>query len=231
VSLVAESKRSVVAVGTFSQLRSPRFSFSGTGFAVGDGTLIATCHHVLREGGTGTEKVGLAVQLRSDRGDPEWRAAEVVASDRARDLALLRVEGAPVPALALSSEEAEAADGAPVALIGFPIGGLLGFSHVTHRGIVSSRVSSSAPSPTAGQLSERAVAGARIGAFDVLQLDATAYPGNSGGPLLNSETGRVIGVVSMVLVKGTREAAIATPTGITYAVPSKYLVELLTKVK
>ena len=35
----------------------------------------------------------------------------------------------------------------------------------------------------------------------------------------------------MVLVKGTKEAVLSQPSGITYAVPSKYLVELLQKAR
>jgi serine protease Do len=129
-----------------------------------------------------TERVELAVQLRSDRGDLEWRSARVLVRDRARDLCLLRVEGAPIPALAISDQEdTDSAEGASVALMGFPIGGALGFNVVTHRGVISSRVSSIAPAPTAGALTDRAVLSARGGTFDLLQLDATAYPGNSGG--------------------------------------------------
>ena len=69
----------------------------------------------------------------------------------------------------------------------------------------------------------------REGSFSLLQLDATAYPGNSGGPLFDVETRQVIGVVNMVLVKGNRESALSQPTGITYAVPVQYLQELLAK--
>ena len=114
--------------------------------------------------------------------------------------------------------------------MGYPLGGALGFSVVTHRGIISSRVSSTAPAPSAGTLSDRAVLSARSGAFDLLQLDATAYPGNSGGPLVNVDSGAVIGVVSMVLVKGTRESALSSPTGITYAVPAKYVAAMLKQI-
>ena len=82
--LVARSKGSVVAVGSFSALRSPRFSFSGTGFVLGDGTLVATCLHVLPDLVVSTERVELSVQLRSERGDLEWRAAKVLVRDRGR---------------------------------------------------------------------------------------------------------------------------------------------------
>ena len=61
----------------------------------------------------------------------------------------------------------------------------------------------------------------------MFQLDATAYPGNSGSPVYDPATGEVIGVVNMVFVKGTKEAALAQPSGITYAIPSRYLIELL----
>jgi hypothetical protein len=37
----------------------------------------------------------------------------------------------------------------------------------------------------------------------------------------------VIGVVNMVFVKGTKESALERPSGITYAIPSRYLIELL----
>ena len=57
--------------------------------------------------------------------------------------------------------------------------------------------------------------------------DGTAYPGNSGGPLFDPDTGEVLGVVSMVLIKSTRESALTHPSGISYAVPSRYVLEML----
>lgn len=226
-SIIADAKLSVVAIGTFSALQSPRFTFSGTGFAFSDGSLIATCFHVIPEIREGAVRVELVVQRLNGNGEVETRPVEVLRVDKARDLAVLRLQGPAIPSLKLAAEDdREAMDGSPVALIGFPIGGLLGFSPVTHRGIVSSRIQNVAPPPTARQLTERAIASSRDGPFEVLQLDATAYPGNSGGPLLNAETGNVIGVVSMVLVKGTRESALSNPSGISYAVPVRYLAAL-----
>ena len=38
--MIARVKPSIVAIGTFQQLRSPQFAFRGTGFVVGDGSLV-----------------------------------------------------------------------------------------------------------------------------------------------------------------------------------------------
>ena len=67
----------------------------------------------------------------------------------------------------------------------------------------------------------------REGNYEVLQLDATAYPGNSGGPVLDADSGRDVGIVNMVLVKAGRESALSSPTGISYAIPVRHLHELL----
>lgn len=224
VDLIARTKPSVCAVGTYSAIDSPRFGFRGTGFFVGDGSLVATCWHVLPDMTPGARQnlTSLAVQLTRADGSLDLREVELLSSDRAHDLALLRVKGRLGPPLALAPAGA-AREGQDVALIGFPIGGTLGFSHVTHRGIVASIVSSALPALNARRLDEANVARLREGSFELLQLDAVAYPGNSGGPLLEVETGAVIGVVNMVLVKGNRESALSQPTGITYAVPVRYL--------
>jgi S1-C subfamily serine protease len=228
--LIALAKPSVCALGTFNALDSPRFGFRGTGFFVGDGSLVATCWHVLPDlVSTGRPGVtSLVVQVLSPSGSVELRDVEVLVSDRAHDLALLRVKGQPGPAVALASG-ATTREGLDVALIGFPIGGALGFRPVTHRGIVASIVASALPTANARQLNESAVTRLREGSFELLQLDATAYPGNSGGPLFDVETRQVIGVVNMVLVKNNRESALSQPTGITYAVPVRYLLELMAK--
>jgi len=83
------------------------------------------------------------------------------------------------------------------------------------------------PSATAQQLDERLIRRLQSGAFPVFQLDATAYPGNSGSPLYDIETGAVIGIMNMVFVKGTKETALSQPSGISFAVPVQFLQELL----
>jgi S1-C subfamily serine protease len=104
---------------------------------------------------------------------------------------------------------------------------VLGFSPVTHRGIVSSVTAIALPAPSSQSLSNQAINRLRQGSFDIYQLDATAYPGNSGGPVLDIETGKVVAVINMVLVKGSRESAITYPSGISYAIPVRFVAELL----
>ena len=228
--LIVAAKPSVCAVGTFNMMDSPRFGFRGSGFVIGDGSIVATCWHVLPDltdpARASPGVTSVAVQTARPDGRLEQRDAEVLASDRVHDLALLRVKGPPGPALALAAA-GTAREGMDVALIGYPIGGVLGFKPVTHRGIVASIVASAMPTAGARQLNESTVSRLREGPFELLQLDATAYPGNSGGPLFDQESGRVIGVVNMGLVKGGRESALSQPTGITYAVPVRYLHELI----
>ena len=111
--------------------------------------------------------------------------------------------------------------------MGFPIGGVLGFSPVTHRGIISAITPIALPSPTAQQLNEKVIKRLKAGSFEVYQLDATAYPGNSGGPLIETDRGEVIGIINMVFVKSTKESVLSQPSGISFAVPARYLEELI----
>ncbi len=223
-ALIARAKASICAVGIFRATDSPRFTFRGTGFLVGDGSLVATCAHVLPE--AGAAPASLVVQVGGNAGSPTLIEGTVVATERAHDLSLIRLgrragEGLPLADAALPVE------GTDVALMGYPIGGVLGFRPVTHRGIVAAVVASSLPTAAARQLGSAAVLRLRDGPFELLQLDATAFPGNSGGPLFDIEAGRVIGIVSMVVIKGQRESALSQPSGITYAVPVRHLHELL----
>lgn len=223
-SLVAAVRSAVLPIGQFDPLASPRFGFRGTAFAVGDGRFVVTNHHVL----AGPEDKPDAWVLREPvpGGDEAWRRLEVVGRDPVHDLALLRVEGEPLPALRLAPDE-RLREGVAVLLMGFPVAGLLGFQPVTHRGMVSSIAPIVLPAANAGRLDARAIASLRRGTFDIVQLDATVYPGNSGGPVLDAETGEVLAVVNMVLTKRGREGALQHPSGISYAIPVRWVRTLL----
>lgn len=229
---IAKVKPSVVIVGTFKSTNSPRFGLRGTGFVVahgnqGSGNLVITNAHVLQHPAEDDGPAALVVQIRVGPNEFQMRATTVLQVDRPHDLALLRFEGPPAPALAVRDSGA-VREGQAVAFMGFPIGGALGFSSVTHRAMVSSIAAMALPSPTAHLLNEQAIRSLRASAsFDIFQLDGTAYPGNSGGPMFDPDSGEVLGVLNMVVVKGTRESALSKPSGISYAIPSAFVLQLL----
>jgi S1-C subfamily serine protease len=222
-------KRSVVAVGTYERTRTPQFAFRGTGFVAGDGTLVVTNAHVVPGPVDGARLEQLGVLVPSSGGDSGvFREAKAVASDSDTDLALLKLTGAPLPALRIVDSGA-VKEGQSILMTGFPIGAALGPFASTHRGIIAAIAPVAIPQATAGSLDAKVIRRLTRGAFDIFQLDAVAYPGSSGSPVYDPATGDVIGVVNMVFVRGTREAALSQPSGITYAVPSRHVLELLAK--
>lgn len=228
---IAKVKPSVVLVGTFKSTNSPRFGLRGTGFVVGNGNLVITNAHVLPPSVEEDAAAGLVIQIRLDQNEWQMRAATLLELDKPHDLALLKFEGPAAPAVTVRDSGA-VQEGQAVAFMGFPIGGALGFSPVTHRGMVSSITAAALPMPSARQLNEQAIRSLRgAGRFDIFQLDGTAYPGNSGGPLFDPETGEVLGVINMVFIRGSRESALSNPSGITYAIPSAHILQLLQRGK
>lgn len=231
ISAIAKVKPSVVIVGTFKSTNSPRFGLRGTGFVVGSGNLVITNAHVLPPSVEEGVEAGLVIQIRLGQNEWQMRAATLLELDKPHDLALLKFEGPAAPAVTVR-DSGTVQEGQAVAFMGFPIGGALGFSPVTHRGMVSSITAAALPMPSARQLNQQAIRSLRgDGRFDIFQLDGTAYPGNSGGPLFDPETGDVLGVINMVFIKGTRESALTNPSGITYAIPSAHILQLLQRAK
>lgn len=226
---VARIKPSIVLIGTYRATDSPRFHFLGTGFVVGSGLRVITNAHVAvaaQVNALADSERALVVQVPSGAGVWTMHPARVLEKNETHDLALLHMDGPAAPAMAITSSQ-KVREGEDLAFTGFPIGGLLGFSPVTHRATVSSITTMALPSPTGQRLSGRAIRSLRDAKIQVFQLDATAYPGNSGGPLFDAGSGEVLGVINMVLVKSTRESALTQPSGITYAIPSQYVLELL----
>ena len=222
---IVRVKPSIVVVGTYQKTASPQFAMRGTGFVVGNGNLAATNAHVIPEN-LGPDAPALVIRTRAPDGAPQLRPARVIGRDPERDLALMQFDGAPLPALKLGDSD-KAREGQMVGFTGFPIGGALGFSPVTHRGMIASITPIILPGNAARQLNEKAILQIRRGAFDIFQLDATAYPGNSGSPLFDAASGEVLGIINMVFIKGSKESALTQPSGISYAIPANFLAKLL----
>jgi S1-C subfamily serine protease len=223
-------KESIVLVGTLKRTRTPSFRFLGTGFAVGDGTLIATNAHVLPATLDAEGREALVILVPGGKRDAQVRDATRLAVDAAHDLALLRISGAPLRALGLR-DSASVREGELFLFTGFPIGSVLGPYPATHRGMVAAITPIAIPSAGSSQLDARTVRQLARGAFPVFQLDATAFPGSSGSPLYDAETAEVVGIINMVLVRETKEANLPRPSGIAYAIPAAHLWALLQTVR
>ena len=152
--VLAKIKPSVVIVGSFKSTDSPRFRLRGTGFIVGNGNTVVTNAHVLPSDSENMTDTSLVVQVRISDRELQMRQAEVLEVDKVHDLALLRFQGAAAPAVPIRDSDS-VREGQPVAFMGFPIGGALGFSPVTHRGMISSIVPSAMPTPNARLLNEQ----------------------------------------------------------------------------
>ena len=154
---IARVKSSIVAVGTFERTRSPAFQFMGTGFVVGDGTLIVTNAHVLPANVDTDRRERIAILVPTPRNvglddtKVEVREARPVARDASHDLAVLKVDGSPLPALPIG-DSTSVREGRSVYFTGFPIGSVLGAHAATHRAIVSAITPIAIPQRRAAEL-------------------------------------------------------------------------------
>lgn len=226
VELLPRIKPAIAGVGTLHPLRNPRIRLSGTGFVVADGRHVITNAHVpplLMEVEKGES---IAVFLRGPEG-LIVRKAEKVASDPDHDLLLLKMEGDPLPALKIADSD-RVREGQLYYFTGYPIGAVLGLHPATHRAGLAAIAPIYSPTPGTQSLTAKLIKRADD-PFLMFQLDATAYPGNSGSPLYDGETGEVVGVINSVFVKGAKENVLRDPSGITYAIPAQYVSALLEK--
>lgn len=224
-TVIPTVKQSVVGIGTFEPTRSPAIVFVGTGFVVGDGLSVVTNAHVVPDtvgAGGKVEQLGIVTK---EGEQVRFRAAQLAGRDTVHDLAHLRLSGAPLPALALGDSD-EVEEGQDLAFTGYPLGMVLGLHAATHRATLAAITPIVMPSLNSRKLDARQIVALQK-PFSIFQLDGTAYPGNSGSPVYDPGSGRVWGVINAVFVKGLKENAISNPSGITYAIPAKYVQALL----
>jgi S1-C subfamily serine protease len=165
------------------------------GTATGSGFLIDTEGHVI----TNSHVVEGADQVEVKLGSSETSYdAEVVGTDPATDVALLKVE-APTDSLHPLSlgDSSKIEVGDPVVAIGNPFG----LDRTVTSGIVSA-LQRQIQAPNGFSISH------------VIQTDAAINPGNSGGPLIDA-SGSVIGINSQIQTGGTSSGNV----GIGFAVP------------
>jgi V8-like Glu-specific endopeptidase len=163
----------------------------GTGFLVSKDGIIVTNYHVIAEGASAIVKFPDAPAARSQGfdfgfGTPVCVVDGVVASDKARDMAVIKARGRGFRTLTLGNSDRVQVGEAVVA-----IGNPLSLESTVSNGIVSAR---------------RTV---KEEGGDFLQITAPISPGSSGGPLFNM-SGEVIGITTMYL-KGGENLNFAIP--------------------
>jgi serine protease Do len=230
VQFIQSVKPSIVAIGAQYPAKAvprgkPAVQYWGTGFSLGGGEIV-TNYHVISANELDVTKNQELVVFVGEGKKARAYSATVLKADMDHDLAILKISGQ-VPALSLAGS-AMVLPGSDIAFTGYPLGMVLGLYPVTHKGMISAVSPIVLPAFSSKTLTAAQIRRLRD-PLTVYQLDATAYPGNSGSPLLDVKTGQVIGIINSVFVKGTKESAIEKPSGITYAIPVKYLHALRAK--
>lgn len=158
--LASVAKKSVVVV-TFTGRDGQRQGL-GSGFIISENGLIATNLHVIGEARP------IQVELHDGR---RFDVSAVHATERAQDLAILKIDATRLPFLQLGDSD-ELKEGQPVVAIGNP----MGFERSVVSGILSGR---------------RTIEGRSM-----LQIAMPIERGNSGGPLLDLQ-GKVHGLLTL----------------------------------
>jgi S1-C subfamily serine protease len=222
IDSIKKIKPSVVAIGIFTPIEAKAPQILGTGFVVGNGRYIATNYHVVSKV-LNPEVVQHYVAMAGTGPNPKVAKIEVVAIDPVHDIAILSMDTA-LPAVKLAGDPL-VDEGTSIFFTGFPIGAVLGLYPATHQGIIAAIAPDINPARNADQLTVQMLARLKK-PFFIYQLDATAYPGNSGSPVFDRNTNEVIAIINKVLVLEGKEAALTNPSGISYAIPVRELRKL-----
>jgi len=220
--IVARIRCGIGAVGTYNPANHPALEVHASGFFLDDRGRFLTANHVLDAIAERKRLGDLRVFLPSDAGR-EGHPATVLGRDPKHDLALLQVKGGHYFPLEIG-DSAAAREGQAIALTGFPFGFFLGLHPTTCVGIISG-ISPVALPVASSKLLDADTVEALRSPFNVFQLDATAHPGHSGGPLFDPATGKVLGIVNSGFIRKTKEKVIST--GITYAMPIHFAKPML----
>jgi len=171
----------------------------GSGFIIDSSGYVVTNAHVV----AGAQRVQVVLPIIKTELSPKTAlasrgntlSAAVIGADREMDLALLKIAGGDLPALALA-KYGDLRQGQVVFALGSPEG----LRNSVSMGVVSSVARQ--PSPDSP--------------FVYIQTDAPINPGNSGGPLINVD-GEVVGVNTFILSQsGGNE-------GLGFAIPSSLI--------
>lgn len=192
VTNLEDVKEAVVQIDATGTFVDPEFGLQvnatghGTGFIVDPSGIAVTNNHVVT--GAGTIKVWMS-------GESQPRSARLLGYSECNDLAVIKIDGADFRYLNWFDGKVDV--GQEIYLAGFPLGEP---EYSLNKGIISK-------SNTNGDTSWTSVKGG------ILAHDATANPGNSGGPLVTTD-GKVVGVHFAAFKEAGQYFAIGAATAI-----------------
>jgi S1-C subfamily serine protease len=180
----------------FAEAATPK-EWSGTGFALKEGYLITNFHVIDGAGSIYIQGVNGNFNIKYN--------AIVVSSDRANDIALLKISDGRFTGFGnvpyqLRSTSADV--GETVYALGYPLANVMGDEIKFTDGKISSK--------TGYQ-----------GAVNVYQISVPIQPGNSGGPLFDQQ-GRIVGITTASLNKD-----VFGSENVNYAVKTGYILNLI----
>src|ERR1700691_3218966 len=193
-SVVGQVAEAVVHIQVQKRVNDPRsrqarlMPASGSGFIISTDGFVVTNNHVIE----------MAQDIKVSLADGRTVNAELKGADLSTDIAVLKIDVTGLKALSFADSEA-----LQPGQIAIAIGNPLGLQHTVTAGVVS-----------ALGRTLRANNGRLID--DVIQTDAALNPGNSGGPLVNSQ-GAVIGV---------NTAMIASAQGLCFAISANLAAQI-----
>lgn len=174
--VVRSTSQGVVHIGVTKKVKDQRTgkvteqSGAGSGFVISSDGYIITNNHVIENSSS----------IRVSFADGEELSASLTGADPSTDIAVIKVFGGDLKVLLFADS-----DLIEPGQIAIAIGNPMGLQHTVTAGVVS-----------AVGRTLRATNGRLID--DIIQTDAALNPGNSGGPLVNSE-GKVMGVNTAVI--------------------------------
>src|SRR3984957_17620456 len=192
--VVRNASQAVAHINVTKKTKHPRtgkwveMPASGSGFVISTDGYMVTNHHVI-EG---------ASMIKTFFADGLELTASLIGADPSTDIAVLKVYNADLKPLQFADS-----DLLEPGQIAVAIGNPMGLHHTVTAGVVS------ATGRTLRSNNGRLI-------DDVIQTDAALNPGNSGGPLVNSE-GKVIGV---------NTAVIAAAQGLCFAISSNLTAQI-----
>ncbi len=178
---------------THPDFRPEMKSGQGSGVIVDEAGFIITNFHVIED--SDIIEVALSDESRVN--------AQIIGWDKARDIAILKIDPVQLPAIQWGNSDAVAV-GSPVWAVGSPFGltGSITF------GILSSKHRIDL-TDSRYEMTNRVTPQVS----DLMQSDVAVNPGNSGGPLVNGQ-GQLVGINTAILGETYRGVSFSIPSNI-----------------